>query len=149
MAAGLFNIAKGRLVHYASLPAAADGFLFVLLSAVEADDVLNNYTSLSELLAATGNTEATFTGYTRVPSTAVTVTTDTTANTVKVDVADPSWSPTSAQALAKLLICYDADTAAGTDADIVPLFFDDVALTTNTSGTLLYNVASGGFCTST
>ena len=33
--------------------------------------------------------------------------------------------------MTKLLICYDADTAAGTDADIVPLAHYDFAVTTD------------------
>lgn len=147
MAAGIFNIAKGKLAYYAGLPAASDALIVVLLSANEVDDTLNNYDDLGALIAAVGNTEATFTGYARVTAASVTVTVDDTANNVKVDFADPQWSPTSAQTLTKLLVCYDGDTAAGTDANIIPLFYDDFAVTTPTSGTVTYNVAAAGFYT--
>lgn len=147
MAAGIFNIAKGRLAHYASLPAASDALVAVLLSAAEVDDTLNNYDDLGSLLAAVGNTEATFTGYSRQVLSGVTVTVDDTGNNVKVDCNDPQWSPTSAESLVKLVVCYDGDTGAGTDANIIPLFFDDFVVTTPTSGTVTYNVAAGGFYT--
>ncbi|RMF51898.1 MAG: hypothetical protein D6746_17195, partial [Bacteroidetes bacterium] len=97
------------------------------------------------LLAATGNTEATFTGYSRQTLTGVTVTVDTVNNRVDVDCADPSWSPTSAESLVKIIFCYDPDTNTGTDADLVPLFHDDFVVTTPTSGTVTYQVAAGGW----
>jgi hypothetical protein len=68
------------------------------------------------------------------------VTVDDTNNRVDVDEADPSWSPTTAQALTRIGLFYDPDTTTGTDADLIPLFIDDFALTTATSGTLTYNV---------
>jgi hypothetical protein len=89
--------------------------------------------------------EATFTGYARVTATGVTVTVDDTNNRVDVDVADPSWNPTTAEALTRILLCYDPDTTGGTDADLVPVFVDDFALTTATNGTLSYIVAASGF----
>ena len=57
---------------------------------------------------------------------------------------DPSWSPTNAEALTRIALVYDNDTTGGTDANIVPLFIDDFALTTPTSGTITYQVATGG-----
>lgn len=145
MAAGVFNIAKGKFAYYATLPGAADALVAVLLSAAEADDTLNNYDDLGALIAAAGNTEAAFSGYARATLANVVVTLDDTGNNVKVDCDDPGWSPTSAESLVKLLICYDGDTAAGTDANIIPLVYDDFVVTTPTSGTVTYNVAAGGF----
>lgn len=147
MAAGIFNIAKGKLAYYATLPNASDALIAVLLSANEAEDTLDNYDDLSALLGAAGNTEATFTGYGRVTLANVTVMIDDTGNNVKVDCDDPQWSPTSAQTLTKIVFCYDGDTGAGTDANVIPLFHDDFAVTTPTSGTVTYNVATGGFYT--
>lgn len=139
------NIAKGRVAHYGTLPGAADGLVAVLFSAAEAEATLADYDNLGAVLAAAGNTEAVFTGYARQALTGVTVTVDDAGEVVNVDCADPSWSPTSAEALVKIGIFYDPDTAAGTDADLIPLFFDDFAVTTPTSGTVTYNVAAGGF----
>lgn len=157
MAAGIFNIAKGRLAHYAqnARDVAAPGLVVVLLSASEVDDTLSDYASLAAILTAgtgTSNVEATFTGYSRLlrDGADVTITTDNIGNNVKVDITDPLWSPTTAQALTKLLVCYDPDPATQpttANSDIIPLFYDNFAVTTPTSGTLTYTVAPGGFYT--
>jgi hypothetical protein len=148
VAALVFNIAKGRFARYCDLPAANDAIVWVALQSagLEADAVLQDYATLSALLAA-ANDEATFTGYARIAHTAsIVVTTDNTNNRVDVDdTSDPAWSPTSAQALGKIIACYDPDTTTGTDADLVPLFADDFALTTPTSGSVTYSVNVGGF----
>jgi len=144
MAAFVFNIAKGRAAHYASLPAASDGLVAVLLSTAQADATLRDHDTLAAVLAA-ANTEATFAGYSRKALTGVTVTVDDTGESVSVDCDDPSWSPTAAQALVRILFCYDPATGSGTDAEIVPLVADDFALTTPTSGTVTYTVNAAGF----
>lgn len=148
MAAFVFNVGKGRFARYCDLPATSDAIIWVVLqsSGLEADAVLQDYASLSTLLAA-ANDEATFTGYARIAhTTSIVVTTDNTNNRVDVDdTTDPVWSPTTAQALGKIVACYDPDTGTGTDADLVPLFADDFALTTPTSGTVTYAINVGGF----
>lgn len=144
MAALIPNIAKGKLAYYAGLPAANDALIWVLCSGSETDDNVRDADSLTALLATALN-EASFTGYARVTGSSVTVTVDDTNNRVDVDAADPAWSPTTAEALTRIVVCYDPDTTGGTDADLIPLFVDDFALTTATSGTLTYLVASGGF----
>lgn len=144
MAALIPNIAKGQFAYYAGLPAANDALIWVLFSGSETDDNVRDADTLTALIATSLN-EATFAGYARVTATGVTVTVDDTNNRTDVDAADPSWSPTAAEALTRIALCYDPDTTGGTDADIIPLFVDDFALTTATSGTLGYVVASGGF----
>jgi hypothetical protein len=144
MAALIPNIAKGKLAYYAGLPAANDALIWVVFSGTETDDNVRDVDTLTALIATALN-EATFTGYSRQTATGVTVTVDDTNNWVDLDAADPVWSPTSAQAITRIALCYDPDTTGGTDADIIPLFVDDFALTTATSGTLTYTVASGGF----
>lgn len=143
MAALIPNIAKGKVAHYAGLPAANDALIWVVCSGTETDDNIRDADNLTALLATLLD-EATFTGYARVTGTAVTVTVDDTNNRVDVDLADPSWSPTTAQALTRIVLCYDPDTTVGTDADLIPLFVDDFALTTATSGTLTYQVNAAG-----
>ncbi len=120
----VFNIYKGKAAYYATLPAAADALILVLLnnSGLEADGTLQDYDSLSAILAGT-NDEATFTGYARRTLASVTVTVDDTNNRVDVDAADPAaWTNTGAAVIVgAAVICYDPDTGAGTDADLVPL----------------------------
>lgn len=136
MADGVFNIAKGRFAYYATLPAASDALIVVLLKAtgLEADDTLNNYDDLSTLLAAS-NDEADFTNYARKTVTAsVTVTVDDTNNRVDVDMPDLTWVSAGGgtnNSIGKLLVCYDADTGAGTDANIIPLTYHDCVFTTD------------------
>lgn len=146
MAAVIFNIAKGKFARYAMLPETADALVVLVLvtAGLQSDATLIDYDTVSDILAA-ANDEATFTGYARVTASGVTVTVDDTNNWVDVDCADPQWSPTTAQAIGKIIVAYDNDTGAGTDANLIPLFADDFALTTPTSGTVTYQVASGGF----
>lgn len=146
MAALIPNIAKGKFARYSMLPEANDALIAVVLvlAGLESDAVLRDYADLSTLLAA-ANDEATFTGYSRQTLTGVTVTVDNTNDRVDVDVADPVWSPTTAQAIAKILFVYDPDTTTGTDTTVIPMFMDDFALTTPVSGTVTYQVAAAGY----
>ena len=144
MAALIPNISKGRFAYYATLPAASDAIVWVLFTGTETDAIIRDVDDLTALIATTLN-EATFTGYSRQTATGVTVTVDDTNDWVDVDAADPQWSPTTAQALTRIAACYDGDTGAGTDANIVPIFVDDFAFTTPTSGTVTYQVATSGF----
>lgn len=142
----VFNIAKGRVAELANLSAANDAFVAVLLKSagLEADAVLEDYDTLAAILAAS-NDEADFAGYARQTLTGVTVTVNDTNNRVDVDCDDPQWSPTAAQTLGKVLICYDPDTTTGTDGSIVPLIGDDFSVSVPSTGTVTYQVASGGF----
>lgn len=146
MSAFVFNIAKGRVAELARLTGANDAFVAVLLrTGCESEATLQDYDSLSALLAGAGNVEASFTGYSRKTLAGVAATVDDSGNRVDVDATDPDWNPTSSEALAKILICYDADTTSGTDADIIPLVGDDFVVTTPDTGLLSYQIASGGF----
>jgi hypothetical protein len=145
MAALITNIAKGRFARYADLPETADAMIWVLFSGTETDANIRDTDTLTSMIALAVD-EATFTGYSRQTATGVTVTVDDTNDRVDVDVTtDPSWSPTTAQALTRIALVYDNDTGTGTDANIVPVFVDDFAITTPTSGSITYQVASGGF----
>lgn len=124
-AAFTFNIAKGKVNRYADLPATNDALILVLLqtTGLEADGTLQDYDTLSALLAGT-NDECTFTGYARRTLAGVTVTTDDSANTQSFDANDPaSWTNTggASQGSGAAIVCYDPDTTTGTDADLVPL----------------------------
>jgi len=134
MANQVMNIARGKAAYYAGLPAASDAILIVILEATEADDVLNNYDDLSALLGAAGNTEATSTGYVRGTADGVVASVDDTANTAKIVATDETFaaiSQAAAEVWAKLLMCYDDDTGAGTDANIIPLTHHDFVVTPN------------------
>lgn len=144
MAALVPNMTTGKFAYYAGLPAANDAIVWVLFTGSETDANIRDADNLTAVIALSVN-EATFTGYSRQTATSVTVTVDDTNDRVDVDAADPSWSPTTAEAQTRIGAFYDPDTTGGTDADLLPLFVDDFALTTPTSGTISYTVASGGF----
>lgn len=150
MAAVIPNFAKGKWAYWGTLPEAADSFYWVLFSGTETDDNIRNADTLADLIATTLN-EATFTGYTAVSgagagkaATGVVVTVDDTNDWITLDVDDPSWSPTSAEALTRIALVYDSATGSGTNTTVYPVFVDDFALTTPTSGTITYQVATGG-----
>ena len=133
MADIVFNIAKGKVARYSDLPDANDAIIVVLLKAsgLEADATLQDYDTLSAILAA-ANDEADFTGYTRRTLANVVSTVDDTNNRMESNADDPSSytnSGGSSQALGKLLVVWDGDTTGGTDANIVPLTAHDCVIT--------------------
>lgn len=147
MADGTFNIAKGRVTHYASLPGANDALVIVLLktAGIQADGVLVDHDNLAALLAAT-NDEADFTNYARKIITAVTVTVDDANDRADSDFADITWANAGGavnNTLSKVLICYDPDTTTGTDADIIPLTHHDYPETTTGSDLVAVLNAAG------
>lgn len=152
MADGVFNIAKGRTVELYNRvenndPAGA-AFVIVLLTAAEAEDALDNHDDLAALLAAGGNTEAAFTGYARKVLTdaelAALPAPDDVNNRFEVDFPDQTFNPTTIESVVKAIVCYDADTAAGTDADIIPCTFYDCVVSTDNDFTLVFH-ANGFF----
>jgi len=146
VADGVFNITKGRFVHWYTLPAANDAIIIVplLAAGLEADDTLNNYDDLAALLAA-ANDEATAGGWNRKSLTAgVTVTVDDTNNRVDVDIPDQTWTAVAAgNNTGKLLSCYDPDTTTGTDSTVVPLTYHDFAVTTDGTDVVAQIAAAG------
>lgn len=122
-----FNIAKGKSNWYGGLTGGANDALILVLiqtTGLESDATLQDYDTLSALLAA-ANDECTFTGYTRRTLASVVVAVNDTSNTQNTDAADPSVytnSGGSSQAAGAAIVCYDPDTTGGTDADLVPLY---------------------------
>lgn len=153
MADGVFNIAKGRVCELhdrvASNDPANSALVVVLLKTAEEDATLEDYDTLSALLAGS-NVEADFTNYARkvltdsdISSSAV----DDTNNRREADIPDQTWSSAggaSNNTTAKLLICYDSDTTGGTDANIVPLVHLDYAETT-TGGDITAVINASGY----
>lgn len=146
MADIVFNVYKGRIAHYGTLPAANDAFIMVLLksSGLQADATLADHDDLAALLAAT-NDEADCSGYSRQTLANVTVTVDDTNDRVDIDCDDVAFGALSAgNTLAKAVICYDPDTTSGTDSTVVPITAHDITLTTDGSSVTL-TIPSGGF----
>jgi hypothetical protein len=124
----VFNIAKGSVAYYATLPAANDALIVIPIesSGVEADATVIDYDTVAAILAATTNEQSTM-GRKTITSASVTV--DDTNNRVDVDIADQVWTGATGNAISDLLIAYDPDTTGGTDADLIPLTWHDFSIT--------------------
>ncbi len=141
MANQVMNFARGAIGYYSDdnrgLSPTDSRLVIVVLEAAEADDTLNNYDDLGALLGAAGNTEATSTNYARIQldDTAVTWTVDDTGNDAQAIIdSDQTWSSVAqatSESWVKLLVCYDADNTAGTDANIIVLTHHDFSVTPN------------------
>ena len=144
MGNGVFNQAKGHVSEFATRVLANDppnsAFIFVLGLGAITDATLVDLDTLALVIADAGFTEALFTNYARVEiddaGEGLTRTVDDTNNRVDIDVNDIVFTAAGNGAndiLTRALFTYDADTLAGTDADIIPCTFHDFAVTTDGS----------------
>lgn len=150
----MFNIAKGRIVEFFNRVDTSDPTNAVLVivalktTGLEADATLADYDTLAAILAA-ANDEATNTGYARKVLTDADITMpapDDTNNWFALDIADQTWTSvqTTGGAWSKLLICYDSDSTAGTDTNIVPVTYHDFVVTPDGSN-ITAQVSANGF----
>jgi hypothetical protein len=143
VADGVFNIAKGRAAAYADNVGTGNAALILVVleaSGLVADAVMEDYDTLAAVLAGASNEQ---TDMGRKTVTSCTVTTDDTGDEVTIDIADQTWSAATGNATGKLLVCYDADTTAGTDSNIIPLTFHDFTVTPDGNNVIAQIDASG------
>lgn len=152
MADFTYNIAKGKVAEYAARVNANDpansALVIVAINAnAVTDATLIDVDTLAAVLATAAN-EVTNTGYARITLTdasSITVTVDDTNDRVDVDIPDQTFTAVAAgDAWTDLIVCYDPDTTAGTDADLVPLTQHDFAVTPDGSD-ITAQIATGGF----
>ncbi len=145
MADIVFNIAKGRVSELAALAAANDALILVPLetTGLVADATMRDYDTLDAILAGASNEQTS--NLTRKTLASVTITTDDTNDRVDVDAADVTWIAATGNAVSAVVICYDADTTAGTDANIVPLVKLDAVFTPAGGDVTIQFNASGFF----
>ena len=139
----IFNTSKGRIAHYASLPATNDALIVVVLESagLVSDAVMRDYDTLADILAGASNEQTTMG---RKTAASVTVTVDDTNDRVDIDMADPVWTGATGNPVGALVVCYDPDTTGGTDADLLPLSKHDFVVTPN-GGDITGTVTTGGF----
>lgn len=133
MANIVLNCALGYLKRYAEQVGTGNAALIIVpieTSGLEADSVLRDKDDLAAFLSGTTNEQTTMG---RKTVTACTVTVDDTNDRLALDIADQTWTAATGNAISKLLICFDADTTSGTDANIVPLTLHDFAITPDSS----------------
>jgi len=136
MANIVFNIAKGRVAELynrvESNDPANSAIILVPIetSGLESDATLIDKDDLAAVLSGTTNEQTTMGRKTLTDS-------DLAAFPAPVDGSDymslslPSvtWTAATGNAISKLLVCYDSDTTAGTDSNIIPLTLFDFAAT--------------------
>lgn len=153
MADFVFNIAKGRVAELYNRVDTNDGansaLVVVAINANGATDAtMKDYATLSALLGDVNVAEATNSGYARKVLTDTDLAAfaaDNTNDRVDLDFADQTWTAVAAAGgvWTDLVICYDNDTTAGTDANIIPLTLHDFAVTPDGSDIVAQLAATG------
>lgn len=138
MASFVFNISKGRVAELVRRvdqndPANSAIVVMVLATAgLETDAVLIDKDSFADIVAGTTN-EVTNAGYARLVLTDANIVLpapDDTNDRMDVALGDLNFGAiTAGDGWSKIVIGYDSDTTAGTDANIVPLTAHDFAVT--------------------
>lgn len=136
MANIVFNIAKGRVVEYYNRVESNDPSASALIivpietSGLESDATLIDADTLAAVLAGTTNEQTTM-GRKTLTDTELSAlpAPDDTNDRYEVSLPTVTWTAATGNAISKLLVAYDSDTAAGTDSNIVPLTMFDFAVT--------------------
>lgn len=155
MANFVFNIAKGRVAEFynrVDVDDPANSALIIVAlqtTGLESDATLIDMDTLAAVVAGTTN-EATNAGYARKVLTQADIaamTPDDANDRMDLDIPDQTWTGVAAAggAWSKLLVCYDSDTTAGTDADIIPLTAHDFVVTPDGSDITAQINAAGFF----
>jgi hypothetical protein len=135
MAEFVFNIAKGRVAELynrvdSNDPANSAIIVVPIDRGVQTDATLRDLDTLSAVLGVV--TERTTGGWNRKTLTdadLAALAVDDTNDRMPTDVGDQTWTSVTTGAVTDLLFCYDSDTTAGTDANIVPLTCHPFAIT--------------------
>jgi hypothetical protein len=131
-----FNIAKGRVVELYNRvenndPANSAIILVPIeTTGLEADSVLIDKDDLAAVLAGATNEQTTMGRkvLTDVELAALPAPDDTN-DRYDISLPTTTWVGATGNPISKILVCYDADTTGGTDANIIPLTMFDFAQT--------------------
>lgn len=152
MANLVLNIGLGRVAELYNRvdtndPANSAIVIVAIDAGADTDATIRDRDDLSTLLGGVSN-EVTNSGYARKVLTdadIVAFAPDDTNDRVDLDIPDQTWTGVAAgTAWTDLLICYDNDTTAGTDSNIVPLTLHDFAVTPDGSD-ITAQIAAVGF----
>lgn len=135
MADFIFNIAKGRSAEFLERVVNNDptnsAFVLVPLATGDTAANLQDDDDLATVLAGTPvEAGASWGRKTLTDADLSGPTPDDTNDRMPVSIPQVTWTaPTAGQDTAALLVCYDSDTTAGTDANIIPISYHDFAVT--------------------
>ena len=152
MADFVFNIAKGRVAELYNRVDLNDptnaALIIAIINTSATDAVLKDLDTLAAIEADANTAEVANSGYARKTLTdadIVAFAPDDTNDRVDLDIPDQTWTAVAAgTAWTDLLVCYDGDTTAGTDSNIVPLTQHDFAVTPDGSD-ITAQIAAAGF----
>ena len=152
MADIVFNIAKGRVVELFNRVDTNDPTNSALVIVpvdvgATSDATIRDFDTLAAVLAG-GVTERTTGGWNRKTLTDADITfpaPDDTNDRFDIDIPDQTWTAVTAGAVTDLIICYDNDTTAGTDSNLIPLTMHDFAITPDGSDVQAVINAAGFF----
>jgi hypothetical protein len=146
MAQYVCNVAKGRANELHERARTGDpanaAIVIVAISSTDTVESIKDAATLADILALTNTAEVTNTGYARkaLSGTALNaLSIDNTSNTQTAGfVNNQTWTTVAAgDNWTHLVFCYDSDTTASTDANIIPLTFHDFAKTPDGSDIVL------------
>lgn len=130
------NIAKGLVAGYYDRVKNNDPANSALIlvpietSGLESDATLIDKDTLADVLSGTTNEQTTMGRKTLTDADLAAIPApDDTNDRNERSLPTVTWTAASGNAISKLLVCYDSDTTAGTDANIIPLTMFDFAQT--------------------
>jgi hypothetical protein len=136
MANIVFNIAKGRVTEFYNRVKSNDPANSALIlvpietSGLEADATLIDVDTLAALVAGATNEQTTLGRKTLTDADlAALPAPDDTNDRYDLSLPTVQWLATAGNAISKVAVCYDADTTAGTDSNIIPLVMMDCVMT--------------------
>jgi hypothetical protein len=144
MANYLFNISKGRAIEFFgrvdSNDPANSAIILVPCSASDTEANAQDADTLTDALATAIN-EQTSGGWVRKTLTdteLAALAVDDTNNRFDANLPSVTWTaPTAGNDTTGLLVCYDSDTTAGTDANIIPISHHDFVVTADGNDVVL------------
>jgi len=136
MANIVFNIAKGRVVEYYNRVKSNDPTNSALIlipvetTGLESDATLIDADTVTALFSGATTEQTTMGRKTLTDSElAALPAPDDTNDRYDIDLPTVTWTAATGNAISKIVVAYDSDTTAGTDANIVPLTMFDAAAT--------------------
>jgi len=152
MANFVYNIAKGRVVELYnrvdSNDPANSAIVIVAINTSATDAALKDLDTLAAIEADGNTAEVTNSGYARKVLTDADLaaySVNDASDLIDLVLTNQTWTAVAAgTAWTDLVICYDPDTTAGTDANIIPLTCNDFAITPDGSD-IIADLTTNGF----
>jgi len=149
----IFNIALGRIAELYNRVDLSDPtnavLVLVAINTSATDATLIDLDTLAAIEADANTAEVTNSNYARIvldDSDLTAFSPDDTNDRVDLDIPDQTWTAIAAgDAWTDLVLCYDSDSTAGSDSNIVPLILFDFAVTPDGSDITAQINAAGFF----